>query len=201
MTSMHQKKNKNRKLQIIEAAAIVFKEKGYDRATLQDIATRVGITKATLYHHYKNKHELLYTIIHTLMEKGITELSKIVEMPTPSNQKIHLAFREHFSSYESSFPNYGVLLHENTDSLPRELEEKAKKAFKIYLSLWEKLIKEGIETGSFDKKLDPKITVQAAIGMSNWVYKWASPEGRLKFSQISDMFEDIFTNGILTKQQ
>ena len=201
MTSMHQKKNKNRKLQIIEAAAIVFKEKGYDRATLQDIATRVGITKATLYHHYKNKHELLYTIIHTLMEKGITELSKIVEMPIPSNQKIHLAFREHFSSYESSFPNYGVLLHENTDSLPRELEEKAKKAFKIYLSLWEKLIKEGIETGSFDKKLDPKITVQAAIGMSNWVYKWASPEGRLKFSQISDMFEDIFTNGILTKQQ
>ena len=196
---MHQKKNKNRKLQIIEAAAIVFKEKGYDRATLQDIATRVGITKATLYHHYKNKHELLFTIIDALMEKGITELSKIVEMPIPSNQKIHLAFREHFSSYESSFPNYGVLLHENTDSLPRELEEKAKKAFKIYLSLWEKLIKEGIEDGSFDKKLDPKITVQAAIGMSNWVYKWASPEGRLKFSQISDMFEDIFTDGILSK--
>ena len=198
---MHQKKNKNRKLQIIEAAAIVFKEKGYDRATLQDIATRVGITKATLYHHYKNKHELLFTIIDALMEKGITELSKIVEMPIPSNQKIHLAFREHFSSYESSFPNYGVLLHENTDSLPRELEQKAKKAFKIYLSLWEKLIEEGIETGSFDKKLDPKITVQAAIGMSNWVYKWASPEGRLKFSQISDMFEDIFTDGILSKQK
>ncbi len=198
---MHQKKNKNRKLQIIEAAAIIFKEKGYDRATLQDIATRVGITKATLYHHYKNKHELLFTIIDALMEKGITELSKIVEMPIPSNQKIHLAFREHFSSYESSFPNYGVLLHENTDSLPRELEVKAKKAFKIYLSLWEKLIKEGIETGSFDKKLDPKITVQAAIGMSNWVYKWASPEGRLKFSQISDMFEDIFTDGILFKQK
>jgi AcrR family transcriptional regulator len=198
---MHQKKNKNRKLQIIEAAAIVFKEKGYDRATLQDIATRVGITKATLYHHYKNKHELLYTIIHSLMEKGITELSKIVEMPISATQKIHLAFREHFSSYESSFPNYGVLLHENTDSLPRELEQKAKKAFKIYLSLWEKLIKEGIETGSFDNKLDPKITVQAAIGMSNWVYKWASPEGRLKFSQISDMFEDIFTNGILFKQK
>ena len=196
---MHQKKNKNRKLQIIEAAAIVFKEKGYDRATLQDIATRVGITKATLYHHYKNKHELHFTIIDALMVKGITELSKIVEMTIPSNQKIHLAFREHFSSYESSFPNYGVLLHENTDSLPRELEQKAKKAFKIYMSLWEKLIKEGIETGSFDNKLDPKITVQAAIGMSNWVYKWASPEGRLKFSQISDMFEDIFTNGILSK--
>jgi AcrR family transcriptional regulator len=198
---MHQKKNTNRKLQIIEAAAIVFKEKGYDRATLQDIATRVGITKATLYHHYKNKHELLYTIIHTLMEKGIAEISKIVEMPIPSIQKIHLAFREHFSSYESSFPNYGVLLHENTDSLPRDLEQKARNTFKIYLSLWEKLIKEGIENGSFNKRLDPKITVQAAIGMSNWVYKWASPEGRLKFSQISDMFEDIFTNGILSKQK
>ena len=198
---MDQKKRTNRKLEIIEAAAIVFKEKGYDRATLQDIATRVGITKATLYHHYKNKHELLYTIINALMEKGIGELTKIVEMPIPSDQKIHLALREHFSSYESSFPNYGVLLHENTDSLPRELEQKAKKTFKIYISLWETLIKEGIKNGSFDKKLDPKITVWAAIGMSNWVYKWASPGGRLKFSQISDIFEDIFTNGILTKQK
>ena len=63
------------------------------------------------------------------------------------------------------------------------------------------VIKEGIETGSFDNKLDPKITVQAAIGMSNWVYKWASPEGRLKFSQISDMFEDIFTDGIIKKKK
>jgi len=198
---MNQKKQTNRKLEIIEAAAIVFKEKGYDRATLQDIATRVGITKATLYHHYKNKHELLYTIISALMKKSIGELTKIVEMPIPSDQKIHLAFREHFSSYESSFPNYGVLLHENTDSLPQGLEQKVKKTFKVYISMWEKLIKEGIKSGIFDKKIDPKITVWAAIGMSNWVYKWASPEGRLKFSQISDILENIFTNGIRTKQK
>lgn len=199
MESNNQKTTKNRKLQIIEAAAIVFKEKGYNRATLQDIATRVGITKATLYHHYNNKHELLYTIIKTLMDKGISELTKIVEMPISTEQKIHLAFREHFSSYESSFPGYGVLLHENTDSLPRDLEQKVKQAFKNYISLWKKLIRQGIEEGSFKKKLDPKITVWAAIGMSNWVYKWASPEGHLKFSQISDIFEDIFTKGILTK--
>ncbi len=194
---MKPKKQKNRKLQIIEAAAIVFKEKGYDRATLQDIATRVGITKATLYHHYNNKHKLLYTIINTLMVKGISELTKIVEMPIPSEQKIHLAFREHFSSYASSFPGYGVLLHENTHSLPQEFEQKVKQAFKIYISLWEKLIRQGIEEGSFKKRLDPKITVWAAIGMCNWVYKWASPQGRLKFNQISDIFEDIFINGIL----
>ena len=196
---MKQIKSKNRKLEIIEAAAIVFKEKGYDRATLQDIATRVGITKATLYHHYNNKHELLYTIINTLMDKGISELTKIVEMPIPTEQKVHLAFREHFSSYESSFPGYGVLLHENTDSLPRDLEQKVKQAFESYISLWEKLIRQGIKEGSFKKKLDPKITVWAAIGMSNWVYKWASPEGRLKFSQISDIFEYIFTHGVLTR--
>ncbi len=197
---MKPKKQKNRKLQIIEAAAIVFKEKGYDRATLQDIATRVGITMATLYHHYNNKHELLYTIINTLMDKGISELTKIVEKPIPSVKKVHLAFREHFSSYESSFPGYGVLLHENTDSLPQELEQKVKQAFKIYISLWEKLIRQGIEEGSFKKKLDPKITVWAAIGMCNWVYKWVSPEGRLKFSQISDIFENIFINGILPEK-
>jgi hypothetical protein len=67
------------------------------------------------------------------------------------------------------------------------------------ISLWDKIIKEGIKNGSFKKNLDPKITVWAALGMSNWVYKWASPEGRLKFTQIADIFENIFLTGILPK--
>ncbi|MCK4814410.1 TetR family transcriptional regulator, partial [bacterium] len=187
---------KNRRTQILKAAAFVFKKKGYDRATLQDIVSIVGITKAALYHYFQNKHDLLYTIIHTMMIRGIDELTKIFEMPISSEEKICLAFKQHFSSYEFHFPEFLVLLHEKTNLLPPKIEKQIKQEFKQYISIWEQLIREGIVTGHFRQDLDPKLITWSAIGMCNWVYKWGSPKGRFKFDQIAEVFNHIFLEGI-----
>lgn len=192
---------KNRKTQILEAAALVFKKKGYDRATLQDIVSIVGITKAALYHYFQNKHELFYTIIHTMMIRGIDELTKIFEMPISAEKKICLAFKQHFSSYESHFPEFLVLLHEKTNLLPPKMEKQIKQEFKQYISFWEQLIREGVATGHFRQDLDPKIMTWSGIGMCNWVYKWASPKGRLKFNQIAEIFTSIFLEGIRHREK
>jgi AcrR family transcriptional regulator len=188
-----------RKIQILEAAAKVFVEKGYDRATLQDIALRVGITKAALYYYFRNKHDLLYQIIDTLIGKGIMELTKIVEQSIPSKAKIRYAFKEHFSSYDSQFPQYGVLLHEKLDLLPLDKEQQMKQKTKRYISLWEQIMLEGVTSGELRDDLPPKLMVWAAIGMSNWVYKWGSPRGRLQFQEIADYFNTIFLEGVSKK--
>ncbi|MFH1349327.1 MAG: TetR/AcrR family transcriptional regulator [Pseudomonadota bacterium] len=188
-----------RKAQILEAAAKIFEKKGYDRATLQDIADRVGITKAALYYYFKNKHDLLYEVIGTLVDKGIRELTNIVERPVSIEEKIHLAFEEHFSSYESSFPHYGVLLHEKLTLLPSDIERQMKEKTRRYLSLWEQLIMEGVKGAELRDDLPPKLMVWAAMGMSNWVYKWASPKGRFRFQEIARFFSSIFLEGTLRK--
>lgn len=191
----------DRRSQILDAAALVFKEKSYDRATLQDIADLVGLTKATIYHYFKNKHELLYTINHMTVTDAIDRLSKIVKMPISPEEKVHLAFQQHFAAYVSHLPGLLVMLHEKTDLLPPKMEQEIKSEFKKYISLWEVLMREGVALGHFRQDLDPKMITWSAVGMCNWVYKWASPSGRLEFHQIGDVFSEILLEGIRSRDR
>ncbi|MDY6850894.1 MAG: TetR/AcrR family transcriptional regulator [Thermodesulfobacteriota bacterium] len=190
----------DRKSQILEAAALVFKEKSYDRATLQDIADLVGLTKATIYHYFKSKHELLYTINYMTVTDAIDRLSDIIKMPISPEEKVRLAFQQHFSAYVSHLPGLLVMLHEKTDLLPPKMEQEIKSEFKKYISLWEAVMREGVASGDFRQDLDPKMITWSAVGMSNWVYKWASPSGRLEFHQIADAFSGILLEGIRSRE-
>ncbi|MFE7312149.1 ScbR family autoregulator-binding transcription factor [Streptomyces sp. NPDC057555] len=53
-----QERSKRTKSRIIEAAAQVFFEHGYDGATIDHILTAAGVTKGALYHHYRSKQEI-----------------------------------------------------------------------------------------------------------------------------------------------
>lgn len=52
-----------RKNEILDAAGILFTEKGYDNTSVTDIMNAVGIAKGTLYHHYKSKEDILNALI------------------------------------------------------------------------------------------------------------------------------------------
>jgi AcrR family transcriptional regulator len=56
-----------RRAQILEAAATVFAEKGYQRATVREIAARAGVAPGTIYLYFKNKSDLLLAIADQLI--------------------------------------------------------------------------------------------------------------------------------------
>lgn len=189
----------DRKSQVIQAAAFIFKEKGYGRTTLQDIANEIGITKATLYYYFKNKHDLLFEITDKSITDAISRMTHIVEQPITVEEKIELAFQQHFKFYSTHHPGASVMLHEKTNFLPPEMEENIQRKFREYITLWEKILIEGVEQGVVRQDIDIKIMRWAAIGMCNWVYKWASSDGRLQFNEIAEMFTKIFKEGVLIK--
>jgi len=189
----------DRKSQILEAAASIFQEKGYERASLQDIANKVGLTKATLYHYFKHKHDLLFAINYESITHAIDRMSHILKLSIAPRDKINLAFQQHFSFYLNNYPYLAVMLHEKTDQLPINIEQSIKSNFRQYILLWENLIKEGVDAGIFREDLDIKIMTWSAIGMCNWVYKWADSGGRLSFSHIASIFYQIYLNGITNK--
>src|SRR5689334_14879792 len=60
---------------ILDRSAELFAEYGYDRASLSEIAKACGISKANLYHYYKDKESLLFDVIRYHLE----ELLEVVE--------------------------------------------------------------------------------------------------------------------------
>ena len=101
-------KEKNTKEKILEEALKLFAQSGYMGTSMNDIASKLGVTKAALYKHYKSKQEILDSIIEKMNELDI-ERVKLYEMPEgdlerlqPSIKKRHL-IRLNSSQRFSSF--------------------------------------------------------------------------------------------------
>jgi len=189
----------NQKGRILEVSAQVFEEKGYDKASIKDIADRLGMSKPNLYHYFKGKNQILYIIIKTQIEPAIERLEKIMEKPIPPQEKMREAILAHFQAYKDNFPEMLVIFHEKIGSLQPRYYREIKKKYKNYTSLWLKIIREGVSKGIFRDDLDDKILVWAVLGMCNWVYKWGSINGRLSFGQIARTFHQLFLEGVLVQ--
>jgi AcrR family transcriptional regulator len=82
---------------ILDAALDVFSEHGFDGSSLQQIADRLGLTKAALYYHFRSKDELL----EALVSPAITGLNEVLaayseEPDTPARRR---EFMEHYLDY------------------------------------------------------------------------------------------------------
>jgi AcrR family transcriptional regulator len=64
--TLHDKTNALRRQHILEAAAKVFSERGFDRASIRDIATMAGVADGTIYNVFENKDALLMALLDAL---------------------------------------------------------------------------------------------------------------------------------------
>lgn len=77
---------------ILEEAARLFTEKGYEATSVQELAEALGLSKAALYHHFPSKEEILYEISQEALKGLLREGEKALAAPTP--QEALLRFME-----------------------------------------------------------------------------------------------------------
>lgn len=86
-------KEKNTKEKILEEALKLFAQSGYMGTSMNDIASKLGVTKAALYKHYKSKQEILDSIIEKMNELDIARV-KQYEMPEGDLEKVTAEYKE-----------------------------------------------------------------------------------------------------------
>ena len=73
-------KEKNTKEKILEEALKLFAQSGYMGTSMNEIASRLGVTKAALYKHYSSKQEILDSIVERMNQMDVKR-AKEYEMP------------------------------------------------------------------------------------------------------------------------
>jgi len=68
-----------RKKEILDVAEELFAQKGYDNASTNDIISKIGIARGTLYHHFDSKEEILDALVDRMTREGINRAVTIVE--------------------------------------------------------------------------------------------------------------------------
>lgn len=98
---------------ILAAAARVFARKGYESATMTDIAKEMGVSKGILYYQFRSKQEL---IVATRIAASGTELDKLEEIaarPAPAAERMEAALASLAATNFDEFARHVILLTTN----------------------------------------------------------------------------------------
>jgi len=71
----------NRDSIILEAAALLFSVRGYEKTTLDEIAAQAGISKGSIYLEFPSKEEILYCLIQRSKDSELAEMQRIASQP------------------------------------------------------------------------------------------------------------------------
>lgn len=195
--------DQNRLDQIYYVAARVFCEKGYDAASMNDIAEAVGITKAGIYHYVKGKQELLYAII----DFGMKSLEDNVIIPAreiaDAGQRLQFIIANHAriilrGNTEGGFSPVTIVTDELA-GLTAAQRKKIVQRKRVYLDLLRDTLRQLREEGNL-KEVDETVAAFSLFGMLLWLSRWYRPDGRLTQQQVAEEISRIALGGLLRPQ-
>jgi AcrR family transcriptional regulator len=185
-----------RQAQILETAARVFCEKGYEKASMSDIALAMKMTKAGVYHHIDSKEELLAAIITYGMDIFERQVLDRVTMIRDPLERLRATLRGHLLLVlRDRTKEVTVILHESS-ALPAAARTTVNVRKKRYIRFLEKTIRE-LVMRRVARPIDPSIAAFALLGMVNWTYQWYRPGGRLNEVDLAEAMTDFYLNGLL----
>lgn len=180
--------------EILRTSARLFRERGYDATSMNDIAGALKLSKGGLYHHFRSKDEILFHILNHAMD--ITEervLTPIRDIATPE-ERLRALIRLHIQLVvRARDREITVILHEN-HPLPPALRKRVNARKKEYIHILEQLIGE-VQGARKSKEVKPRAAAFALLGMINWIYQWYQPEGTLKEEDLVRQYTEIFFSG------
>jgi AcrR family transcriptional regulator len=185
--------------EIVDAAAAVFAAKGFAKATLENVAERLRVSRATLYYYVRSKDDLLRRVIGDFVggrQKELEELRRRRDL-APEDRLRH-ALRSQLRHFDTHPDMARVFLREELE-LPPDLYAQQRAYRRNIQEAVEQLIEEGVSTGHF-RDVDPRLVAFALFGMTNWLHVWYDPEGRYSTDEIADVFADLLLLGIVRRE-
>jgi AcrR family transcriptional regulator len=181
---------------VLQTAAELFLEKSYTRASLNDVAERLDITKPALYHYFRNKEEILlecYRWGTTLIGDILNEISG---SGGTGRAKVEAFIYSYARVMTVNFGRCVMRLDEGDLSEGARHEVRSHKR-KIDRRL-RSFLQEGVEDGSI-VSCDVKLAAFSIAGALNWIGMWYEPEGSLSAEEIATQFARTLTYGLAPK--
>lgn len=180
---------------ILEAAAQVFRQKGFHGASMADIAEAVNLQKASLYHHVSSKQEILFEILDRALELLLERISPLARRDLPADERLRQMICEYLQILAENTDLSAVLLFEHRSLDGRQHARHLPNRDK-FEALWREVLQDGVRTKLLVCE-DVAVTARAILGIMNWTITWYRPNGALTIRQIADQYSNLLLNGLL----
>jgi AcrR family transcriptional regulator len=194
------RETRERRREILEIAARLICEHGYDGTSIQDIAHACELTKAGVYHYFHGKEALLAEIMNygmDLFEEQV--LSQVGDIADPI-LRLKICMEKNIALVTRGWSReVTIILHEHA-TLRGPAGKKINARKKRYVRFLERSVQEAIDKGLL-RPVEPKIAAFSFLGMVLWIYKWYRPDGALRDDQIAAGMIDLFFTGLETPRR
>jgi len=167
--SLKEKQRKEREALILTTAEEVFFEKGYHETSMEEIATRVGIAKGTVYLHFPGKEDLVIAIFERDMRSLLQEIDAIINSDKYATPRTKLEAVLYFM-HTGLFSRQAQLLstiYSGVD-LKRKIMERGcsiRNHWESVVTRVAALLEQGKTAGEFDKNIPTRVMVMAIFGI------------------------------------
>jgi len=185
----------DRKTEIINAAAKLFKEKGYSAITMRDIAQAMDIKAASLYNHIKSKQEILALIIIEIAEEFTNTISQIVISDESNIQKLEKVIQLHI---DITLRNSDALACLNNDWMHLASAELNYfiKMREDYEDSFRSIILNGIANGEI-KNLNTEVIIFSILSTLRTLYLWYGKKKSLNPTVLKSNMKQVLLTGIV----
>jgi AcrR family transcriptional regulator len=180
---------------ILETAARLICEKGYEGTSIQDIAEATGLTKAGLYHYIRSKEHLLLDIQNYGMDVFEEQvLHQVVGIEDPLARLRACMDKNILLVTHGWSKEITIILHEHA-TLTGEARATINARKRRYVHFLESSFAEAVKARKI-RSVSPKVAAFSFLGMVLWIYKWFRPEGEISAEELSKEMQDIFFGGL-----
>ncbi len=184
-----------RRREIMLAMADVIAEKGYASATLEDVAARMGTSRAVIYYQFRSKEDLYAEIVVESVSRATARLEAIMAKGGPPERQLWAAIEDLITVGMEPL-NRSTLLTGRPRTLSTDSRARIKVADRAYERLLTEIIRAGIETGVFTDR-DPRFLRYTIMFAVNGNFIWRRPDGPLKADYILRELPRMLLNSVL----
>lgn len=175
---------------ILAAAVDVFSRRGYRATSMNDVAAGVDLSKATLYHYWRTKQDLLVQIYESVLDESLAGARTIVAAaPSPLEGFRGLIVER--VAYTCEHQALLKICFEEESELPPELAEPILERRRAYEAVVLGTVEAHLAATGRTLPMAPKAFVNTCLGAANWVYKWYDAAGALSPRELGEQVAGV----------
>ncbi len=185
----------NRRLELVRAAAGLFRRKGFGATTTRDVAAAVGMRSGSPFYHFESKHALLHAVMEEGMRRAIErqqealQLSGGAAVAHPVHQLRRL-IRAHFDVLLGPGNDFiPVMLYESRALLPRQRKVLAGLQVE-YEAVWRPVLQALHDRGYL--RAPVKLARLLILGALNWSVQWYDGKKGASVDELTDAAMQLF---------
>lgn len=183
---------------ILDAAARVFRDKGYAGTRLADVAAASGIQTGSMYYYFRSREHLVVEMV-LVAWKRTDDLARLSVDALPSDatalDRFSTALTAHLLSVLRN-TMYTSALVRILGQIPDKVRDQTVKYQRAYLEYWRGLLEDAMASGEIRTNIDPSVTTMLLTGALNWAVEWYRPDGALSPEDLASQVATVVFDGV-----